>query len=168
MREVSEADENSANRMNQELSFSENTNRNLAGEDTTDMTRKYYRDVIMDWIKKAIGYLFFFIFLQLALLFPIPISISLIPLFCSDIYALQTIYTSSKAKKFWKFCMLKEVIHQTCSIIFKILLIIYLSFEYFSIFFLLAPILITSIYDLIYKVTKDRECKYMTWLVSIM
>ena len=58
--------------------------------------------------------------------------------------------------------MLKEVIHQTCSIIFKILLIIYLSFEYFSIFFLLAPILITSIYDLIYKVTKDRECKYMT------
>ena len=100
MREVSEADENSANRMNQELSFSENTNRNLAGEDTTDMTRKYYRDVIMDWIKKAIGYLFFFIFLQLALLFPIPISISLIPLFCSDIYALQTIYTSSKAKKF--------------------------------------------------------------------
>ena len=159
MRVITELNESTSSRVDTSM------NLNLSEVIDPQIFINSYREELLKWLQKAIAYFFFFILLQLSFILPIPRSLSLFPLFCLDLQKLFSLYISLNFNSVWRYFLVKEVVHQVCSITFKVMLMLCINIKSFSVFSLIAPVFITSVYDFIHKASRDNECTYLTWLV---
>ena len=157
MNEISEPDEDSSSRIG--------TTMNL---DLSDpplvLSQTIYKEELQKWVQKSIAYTFFFVFLQLWKSLSLPFFLSFIPLLWLDCQIFVNAYLFNRTA-LWRIFLTKQVIHQVCSITFKILLVIYYYFKPFKALIIVIPIIITSLYDLFISSPKLYQCKYMTWTV---
>ena len=128
--------------------------------------KQSYKEEILAWVKRAIGYFFCCILVQLAILHYIPAYISLLPLIFLDCVLLYQSSSKTPSFRIIKYLLSVSTIHQLCSLTIKIMLSIYLGLLPFSKYLFVIPLMITCFFDLMNRVPKDQECRYLTWLVT--
>jgi hypothetical protein len=127
-----------------------------------------FREELIDWVQRAVAYLFFFILFQATLIIQTPPDSALIPLFALDIKNLVFLYCSKRYPTCFKRLSSQESINQLSSIAFKTLILVHKNSKSFNALFLISPIGISVIYHFVFKVSKSGECRYLTWLVISM
>ena len=124
-----------------------------------------FKEELIDWIQRAVAYLLFFTLFQVTIIIKTPPDSALIPLFVYDIKILVFLYCSRRYPTVLKRVFSLESMNQLCSIAFKTLVLVHKNSKSFNALFLTIPIGISLAYHLIFKVSKIRECHYLTWLV---
>lgn len=164
MNAMTESDERSTSRISGIMNLATDANE-PAGPQDPAITQEVFKEELTNWMHKGIAYMFFFLILTLATLFKLPVTISMLPLFILDLKI--TISKSIQLKKdsIFKILISKTIIHQLCSITFKTMILIYIYKVHFRAIYLVVPIAVTSIFDLIQRIPKLHECKYLSWLV---
>lgn len=168
MRVITENNEDALSRIDTSMNISASIHiSNLPNSNPAELYnfRDSYKEELLKWVQKAVGYLFFFILLQLSNSLIIPIYISILPLFLLDFKVLLTSYLRSRGGLSKRFFLSAPAITQYCSIVFKVILIYYLGVNLFEPFFFLVPVFVTCCIDFWNRVPKTFECKYLTWLV---
>jgi hypothetical protein len=158
MNQVTENEDQSESRIDTVMSLS------LGNREMQDPALVYKGELIK-WVNKGVVYLFFFLFLQTSIVTDIAWTVSLVPLFYSDFKILSKNFTLSRNQPLYKYLLAKDVVHQFCSAIFKIMLVFHIHVDHFYSVFLIVPVSVTCIYDIISRAPSVHECEYMTWLV---
>ncbi|OMJ86904.1 hypothetical protein SteCoe_11453 [Stentor coeruleus] len=164
MNTVTEADERNSSR-GREIISSNSIVSNEVSANIPLVSPENYKEVLTNWMNKGIAYMFFFGILTLTEILEIPTTLSMFPLFMLDIKIAITKILLLKKKSIFKILSSKTIIHQLCSIVFKIMILIHIYQFRFRLIYLIVPITITSIYDLIQHIPKEQECKYLSWLI---
>ena len=170
MRQITESDEGSTSRVHTITNMNETVNSipnlDLSGilQDPHEV-KQSYKEELLAWVKRATAYFFCFILVQLSLLHYIPSYLALLPLVLFDCFLLYRSFSTSPPQVL-KFLLSFSTIHQLCSLTIKIMLSIYLGISAFTKFLFIIPLIITCFFDLLNRVPKDRECRYLTWLVT--
>lgn len=164
MNAVTEADERTSPRtraiMNSNFTVSNDANAQIPL-----VSPENYKEELTNWMHKGVAYMFFFIILTLTELIEIPSTLCMIPLFMLDIKIAIAKIIQLKKESIFRILFSKTIIHQLCSIVFKIMILIHMYKFRFRLMYLTVPIVVTSIYDIIQRVPKEQECKYLSWLV---
>lgn len=127
-----------------------------------------YKAELQIWIQRAAAYLIFFIILQISILTSLPNDLALVPLMVLDIKILIFEYLYSKYGNLFKFLISKNVLHQVCSFVFKLMLVIYNNSHIYSAFIILIPVFLAFLNQFLHKIDKTQECRYLAWLVIYM
>lgn len=161
MNQITEVDESNTSRLGSIMNI---TSISIPQNDSHSI----YKDQLKQWLNRGIAYLLFFLFLQFSIILEISKSISLMPLFGLDLILIFKIYFTCRSKPLVTFILSPILIHQLCSIAFKTMLIVCLELGSLQVVYLVIPIAITCIADVLKKVPKNHECVYLTWLVRII
>ena len=132
--------------------------------DLTDYPRNYEAEMRV-WVQRSAAYCFFFIILQITQVSSLNISFSFIPLFILDlkivIWALLNKDESSLYNRFFS----KSLLHQICSLTFKLMLIYHYQSKSFNSMLMMIPLVLAFLNHFFHKSSSLQECEYLTWLV---
>ncbi|OMJ66572.1 hypothetical protein SteCoe_36534 [Stentor coeruleus] len=167
MNAITESDERTTSRISGIMNLPTDVNDPTESQDP-ELLKGIFKEELTNWIFKGFAYMFFFLILSIATILELPLTISMLPLFILDFKI--TISKSIQLKKdsIFKILISKTIIHQLCSITFKTMILIYIYKIRFRAVYLIVPIAITSIFDLIQRIPKLHECKYLSWLIILI
>ena len=128
-------------------------------------TSDIYKEVLLDWVQQSVAYLLFFIVLQVALLIEAQVDPAFIPLFALNLKIIVFHVCSKRGSSLSELVFSMQVINELTSIAFKILLLIHKNNQGFNAIFIIVPVGVSFVNQLIHKPSKSEECRYLTWMI---
>ncbi|OMJ70390.1 hypothetical protein SteCoe_31637 [Stentor coeruleus] len=167
MNATTESDERTTSRITGITSLQTDANDQSGAQDPRE-TPEIFKEELKNWMYKGFAYMLFFLILTLSTVFELPYTISMFPLFILDFKIAISKTIQLKKDSIFKILISKTIIHQLCSITFKMMIIIYIYQVKFRAIYLVVPIAVTSIFDLIQRIPRLHECRYLSWLIILI
>lgn len=134
--------------------------------DLTDYPKNYEAE-LRTWVERSAAYCFFFIILQITQTTSLNFCFSFIPLFILDLKIVIWAFWNRGESSLYDLFFSKNLLHQICSLSFKLMLIYHNQFKSFNSMLMMIPLALAFLNHFFHKSSSSQECEYLTWLVRI-